>query len=105
MQKKFAFRNFASFAVIDSLLSCAAKKEAKKAARCLAALRVPSPAWENGRDFAASPRFPACLGSQPIGGQSVSGKLSLCLCASVVNVQRMNHIQFWANIAQTQGRK
>jgi len=50
-----------------SLLSCAAKKEAKKAARRLTALRVLSTARENGRDYAASPRFPACLGSQPIG--------------------------------------
>jgi len=53
-----------------SLLSCAAKKEAKKAARRLTALRVPSTARKNGRDFAASPRFPAYLGSQPIGMKS-----------------------------------
>jgi len=44
-----------------------AKKEAKKAARRLIALRVPSTARKNGRDFAAVSRFSICLGSQPIG--------------------------------------
>jgi len=49
------------------LLSCVAKKEAKKATRRLTALRVPSVAQKNGRDFAALSRFSTYLGSQPIG--------------------------------------
>jgi len=44
-----------------------AKKEAKKVTRRLIALRVPSTARKNGRDFAAVSRFSICLGSQPIG--------------------------------------
>jgi len=50
-----------------------AKKEAKKATRRLDALRVPSVARKNGRDFAALSRFSTCLGSQPIGVSQKQG--------------------------------
>jgi len=45
------------------LLSCVAKKEEKKATRRLTALRIPSAARKNGRDFAALSRFSTYLGS------------------------------------------
>jgi len=58
------------------LLSCVAKKEAKQATRRLTALRVPSPARKNGRDYAALSRFSVCLGRQSIGGSQNKGELN-----------------------------